>query len=61
MSLLHQGLEWIHCLSSAHQHPVAVIRMGCLTSASAKASGWFLPDPLRGLDFTFFLRQHHPQ
>lgn len=45
MSLLHQGMEWIHCLSSAHQHPVAVIRMGCLTSASAKASGWFLPDP----------------
>lgn len=29
---------------TAHQRPVAVIRMVSLTSASVKASGWFLTD-----------------
>lgn len=43
---MYQEMEWIHCLSNTYQqHPVVVIRMVSLTSASVKASGWFLSDP----------------
>lgn len=35
---MHQGLEWIHRLSSAHQHSVAVIRMVCLASVNGQTN-----------------------
>lgn len=41
---MDQKLQWIHHLSSAHQHPVAMIHMVSLTSARVKASGWLLTD-----------------
>lgn len=43
---MHQELEWIHHLSSAHQHPVAAICMVSLAAASVTASGLVPLTPL---------------